>query len=99
MTRAPSSVSLLIVFSVVIGVAVSFVLLFLCVSDVEIACTIQMPAFLIGAALGFGVHTGLYLIGALLDALTFATLCFSVLIFIRRSTNKRISSGRKSSGS
>jgi hypothetical protein len=96
--RAPSSVPLLIVFSVVIGVAVSSVLLFLCLSDAEIACRIQMPAFLIGDALGFGVHGGLYLFGLLLDTLIFATLCFSVLFLIRRSANKRISSGRKSSG-
>jgi hypothetical protein len=88
--RAPSSVPLLIFFSVVIGVAVSFLLLFLCLSNVEIACTIQMPAFLIGGALGFGVHGGLYLVGVLLDALTFATLCFSVLLLVWRSARKRI---------
>jgi len=88
MTRA--SLPLLIVFSFVIGLALSFFLLSLCLSDLEFACTIQMPAFLIGGALGFGVHGGLYLFGVLLDTLAFGALCFLALLLMRRGTKKRI---------
>jgi len=98
MMGAPPNLTLLIVFSGVIGLALSSFLLFLCLSEVEIACTIQMPAFLIGGALGFGVHGGLYLFGVLLDALTFGALSFLVLLLMRRSTKKRIPPERKSSG-
>jgi len=45
MMGAPPNLTLLIVFSGVIGLALSSFLLFLCLSEVEIACTIQMPAF------------------------------------------------------
>ena len=89
MMSAPSSVPLLIVFSGVIGLALSSILLFLCLSDVEIACTIQMPAFLLGGIIGLGVHGGLYLFGVLLDAFTIGTLCFLVLILLRRGTTRR----------
>jgi hypothetical protein len=61
MTRPPSTLLQMIIFSVVIGLALSCFLLFSCLSDVEIACTLQMPAYWIAGAFGFGVHGGLYL--------------------------------------
>jgi hypothetical protein len=89
MMRAPSTLPLLIAFSAVIGLGLSFFLLFACLSDVEIACTIQMPAYRIGEAFGFGVHGGLYLIGLLLNALLLGALCFCGLFLVQRITRRK----------
>ncbi len=88
MMRASPSPLLLVVFSFAFGLALSFLMLYLCLSDLEIACTIQMPAYRIGEAFGFGVHGGLYLFGALLNALLFGALCFCGLFLLQRITRK-----------
>ncbi len=88
MTRASPSLLLQVVFSFVIGLAVSFLMLYLCLTDLEIVCTIQMPAYRIGEAFGFNVHGGLYLFGVLLNALFFGALCFCGLFFLQRITRK-----------
>jgi len=89
MMRASPSLPLLFVFSFMIGLALSFLMLYLRLSDLEIVCSLQMPAYWIGEAFGFGVHGGLYLFGVLLNALLFGALCFCALLLVQRITKRR----------
>ncbi len=49
------------------------------------AWTLQMPGFWIGAALGFGVHGALYLVGALLNAILYGAFSFAVFRLLQRA--------------
>jgi hypothetical protein len=90
MTRAPSSLLSLTVFSFALGFGLSFLLLYLCLSDLEIACTLQMPAYRIAEVFGFGsVHGGSYLFGVLANALLFGAFCLCALLLVQRITKRR----------
>jgi hypothetical protein len=74
----------LIGLSLLTGLAISFFLLFLAISGTEMAWTLQMAGFWIGAALGFGVHGGLYLVDALLNAILYGAFCFALYCPLQR---------------
>jgi hypothetical protein len=76
---------ILIGLSLLTGLAISCSLLFLAMSGTELAWTLQMPGFWIGAALGFGVHGALYLVGAFMNAVLNGALCFTASWLFRRA--------------
>ncbi len=74
----------LIGLSLLTGFAISFFLLFLGISGTEMAWTLEMPGFWVGAASGFGVHGALYLVGALVNGMIYGAFCFAAFWLLRR---------------